>query len=1005
MAEWTAWKSWGKQAPRLAAGAVLGALVATSVAAQEQRGAIEGVVRDAHGAVAPGASVIARSAAGVALETVSDASGTYRFATLPPGRYELTARLSGFQPARVVNVDLRLGHELQIPVTLQPAGPDETIEVVSESPLVAITQSAHATNLRGDEVEKMPSGRDFTSLATQAAGTNDEKKMSGLSIDGSSSAENRFVVDGVETGDTWSGLSGLGLVTDFVEELQVKSSGYSAEYQGSTGGVLNAITKSGTNEWHGDLILYWSGDVLDAEPRASLRLDPNDETVAEYVTYGEDRYHRLEPGFTLGGPIVRDRLWLFAGYVPSFRPLDRTVTFLADGSTGAFRQDVRAHPAVASLTAQLGQRWRARAAFSMGSSRRSGLLPPQDGSGNPSADYAVDDVVPNYSVSASLDFTPSSRTIISLRAGYFFNNWYNEGVYQGDRYIFRTSAVGFPGVPPQYQQARLYSNVPSIYSVDRETGPHLGVQLDATRFFSAAGEHQLKAGVRLDRLGLEDLEGQTGNLIGLFWGQRFAGERGPFGYYTVTSNPLFPNRGSITQGEAWVNNFGIFVQDSWRIGARLTLNLGLRTENEHIPSVALDPAIPKTAIHFGFGDKLAPRAGFAWDATGDGKTKLYGSWGVFYDITKLTMPLAEFGGQKTTVYWYTLDSGDIGAIVDNPDCPPACPGRLIQGPTSFVNAINDPENNLIEPDLKQMRLQELVAGLERQLGANLSVGLRYVHKQLDYAIEDVGTLGENNSEIFTMGNPGFGRAATFYPEGGTAPLPFPRAKRDYDALELSLDKRRSNGWAARFSYTLSRLWGNYSGLAQSDEDGRVSPNLGRNFDYPLMSFDERGEPVYGVLATDRTHQLKAHLLHDFAFGTSLGASWFGASGLPRTRQAAFIPGNQFAVMYLGRNSDGRLPFFSQLDLYVQHQLRLGSRARLTLSANVVNLLNQGTAVNYYPNELYQGQAVEVAETEFYQGIDTRALIAAQHLAPDARFLMDSGYQAPRSIRLGLKVGF
>ena len=469
---------------------------------------------------------------------------------------------------------------------------------------------------------------------------------------------------------------------------------------------------------------------------------------------------------------------------------------------------------------------------------------------------------------------------------------------------------------------------------------------------------------------------------------------------------MLPNRGQIVQGNVDVTNLGLFLQDAWRIGERLTLHLGLRTESEHVPSTASDPRIPDTAIHFGFGDKLAPRLGFAWDATGDGRTKLYGSWGVFYDITKLSMPLSLFGGVKADLYWYTLESGDVSEIVDNDDCPPACPGRLLLGPLSVANVANDPDDNKIDPDIHQMRVQELVLGLERQLGSQLAVGARYVHKQVDRTIEDIGTLGENQSEIYTIGNPGFGRAATFYPAGGTSPLPFPRAKRDYDALELSLDKRLTHGWAARVSYTLARLAGNYSGLAQSDEDGRVAPNVGRNFDYPLMGFDERAQPVYGVLATDRPHQLKAHVLLDLAFGASLGASWYGASGIPRTRLAQFVPGNGFPVMYEGRHSDGRLPFLSQLDLYLQHQVRLGSRARLTLSANVTNVLNQGTATNYWQYELFTGQAIRVDEAQFYStGVDTQALIAEQGLARDARFLMDSGYQAPRSIRLGLRVGF
>jgi hypothetical protein len=535
-------------------------------------------------------------------------------------------------------------------------------------------------------------------------------------------------------------------------------------------------------------------------------------------------------------------------------------------------------------------------------------------------------------------------------------------------------------------------------------GPHLGIQLDGTFYFEAAGRHQLKGGAQFDRIGMDALYGMTGNGISFYWGQAFSGQRGAFGYYQLASNNVLPNLGSITQGEATVNNLGFFLQDAWTIGGRLTLHLGLRTENEHVPSLLDDPRAPDTAMHFGFGDKLAPRVGFAWDATGDGKTKVYGSWGVFYDVTKLQLTFG-FGGTKSVGYWYTLDSGDISAIVDNAACPPACPGRLILGPIDFVVPTNDPDDNRIDPGVEQMRMQEAVVGVEREIAPNLSVSARYVHKQLDQALEDIGTIDAGQNELYTVGNPGYGWAATFYPQGGTDPIPVPKAKRDYDAVELALNRRLSDHWSARASYTWSRLWGNYSGLAQSDEDGRVSPNVGRNFDYPMMSFDENGEPVYGVLATDQPHQFKAQVLFDFAFGTSVGLNWFGASGIPRTREAAFIPGNQFPVMYLGRDSDGRLPFFSQLDVYAQQEFRLGSKTRLTLSANVINLLNQGTATNYFQTELFTGQAVKVAETDFYNGIDTQALIAQQKLVRDARFLMDSGYQAPRSIRLGVKLGF
>jgi len=481
--------------------------------------------------------------------------------------------------------------------------------------------------------------------------------------------------------------------------------------------------------------------------------------------------------------------------------------------------------------------------------------------------------------------------------------------------------------------------------------------------------------------------------------------QGAYGYYSVVSNDVLPNRGVIIAGKATVNNVGLFVQDEWTLGTRLTLHVGLRTENEHVPSLAEDPNIPPTAIHFGFTDKLAPRVGLAWDATGDGKTKVYGSWGVFYDITKLQITQA-FGGFRSNWFWFTLDSPDFRPIVDNPACPPACPGTLILGDISPIVPLNHPDEHGIDPALAQMRLQEFVTGVERELAPALSTSARYIHKQVDRALEDLTTQLQGETEpVILIGNPGFGAASEFYPGAGSTPLALPRAVRDYDAFEVALERHLSGRWAARAAYTWSRLSGNYSGLAQSDEDGRVAPNVGVVFDYPMGSFDEGARPVYGVLATDRPHQVKVQGLYIWPFGTSVGVAWYGASGIPRTREAAFNQG--IPVMYRGRKSDGRLPFPSRLDLHVRHDLRLGSGSRLGFSANVTNVFNQGTVTNYFPQELFPGQWVTVDEQAFFfqGGADTQRLIEEQQLARDARFLLDSGFQAPRSVRLGVSWSF
>ena len=138
--------------------------------------------------------------------------------------------------------------------------------------------------------------------------------------------------------------------------------------------------------------------------------------------------------------------------------------------------------------------------------------------------------------------------------------------------------------------------------------------------------------------------------------------------------------------------------------------------------------------------------------------------------------------------------------------------------------------------------------------------------------------------------------------------------RDYDSVEFAFEKRMRNNWYFRPSYLWSRLYGNYSGLSQSDENGRTSPNVGRLWDYPLMMFQDGGDAALGPLATDRPHQFKTQFIYQFDLGTSIGVNQYVASGLPVSREIGIYPGNNLPVNYLGRGSDGRTPMFSQTDL-------------------------------------------------------------------------------------------
>ena len=249
--------------------ALLLLLLATPATAQEQRASIEGTIRDSSGAVLPGVTVEARSPSLAGVEsTVSDTSGTYRFPALRPGRYEVTATLQGFQPAKSADVRLELGQILKIDLAMEVGGVSETVKVTGESPLIDVKQNSAGANVQAETIERIPKGRDFAALVTSAPGITNEARNRGIQIDGASGADNRFVIDGVDTTNLLNGTSGKALPPDFVDTVQAKASGYAAEYRASLGGVISAITKSGGNSYHGSAGIYYTGDNLQGDVRA-----------------------------------------------------------------------------------------------------------------------------------------------------------------------------------------------------------------------------------------------------------------------------------------------------------------------------------------------------------------------------------------------------------------------------------------------------------------------------------------------------------------------------------------------------------------------------------------------------------------------------------------------------------------------------------------------------------------------------------------------------------------
>ncbi len=798
------------------------------------------------------------------------------------------------------------------------------------------------------------------------------------------------------------------LITDHLDEVQVKSSGYNAEFGGATGGVINVITKSGTNDFHGSLITYFVNDAMIASPRPSLRLSPESDDVAETITYDEDGYRRIEPGFTLGGPIVSDRAWFFASYIPQLLSRERTVAFQTGGVTGTYNQTDRTHYFTANFSAQLSEAMRARVSATVNPRYVRGQLPNLAGDQDPTSDFgALGEDRPNTSFSGNFDYTPSENVYVNVRGGYFDYNFSELGFPEEIYYrMYGSNGSVYPETPTDLQRPNGWTSIPSNRAYHYNKLSRVQLHGDVTYYAEAAGQHTFKAGVQFDRPANDVFRENLAPEINVYWDRTRTTTnqervRGTYGYYLA--------RQRQTTGDISSRDMALFFQDSWTIGNKLTLNLGIRTEKQTIPSYTPDGY----DIEFGFGQKISPRLGFAYDI--NGMTKIYGSWGNFFDTMKLNLPRGLFGGEKSKTYVFgleTLDWTTLGIDCVPPSTldkveNPTCPGEFLDYYDSRYPS-NDPDNPLLDPDIKPMESQEFSLGVEHEINATTSFGVRYVHKPIVRTIEDVGKIVPGYGEQYYIANPGFGLAE--YTVGTEYPAQ-PKAQRDYDGVELRLRRRFSDNWAVNFSYLWSRLYGNYAGLSNSDEiqteeggarpqgEGRSSPNTNRVFDNIAMAFDQNAQPVIGRLGTDRPHQFKVQGSYGFDFGTVVGVSAYVASGTPISREGTV---RRVSSFYLGRLSDGRTPVYENLDLLVTHRFELG-RGNLELRLNVRNLFDLKNVTTVWVREQQDDIAMDL--DTFFAGFDVQQLIEEQGIKRDPRFLQNLFYQGPREIRFGIAFQF
>jgi len=938
--------------------------------------------------------------------TSVNSSGTFEFPSVPVGDYEVTLSQAGKEPV-VQTAHVGLGNITSVrfePGTGETMKLEKLVVTGADASPVDVANTVIGLNIRSETVEMLPVPRNITGVALLTPGvTAGDRGFFGnlASFAGASVGENAYYLNGFNITDFRRGLGYQGVPFEFFSEFQTLTSGYSAEFGRSTGGVVNAVSKRGSNEYHASVGIIWEPDSLAKDSPNTYGATDGKAYVINSKNVSDTKTYNIEAS----GPIWKNHLYFYGLYQGNRTTLDYMAPSTSSRTSG-------------TTITQLNHRtnnspyWAGRldfqitkdhsldyTTFSDKSTRVTVQYPYAWTSGSGSITY------PSTYGTPSTSFTSlGGRGDIYHYSGNFFDNVLTLTALYGKN--SRDSSTSSTNDANQYivdnrsTAGRLSGSNTVTDDVDRRKAK----RVDGVVRFNLLGSHSLKFGWENENNTAHSLVHNSGD-----------GTAYEYNNYTggALENNVVPPAGTTqiaslivykAGGDFRVITEAMYLEDNWKLmNDRLSLNLGVRRE-------MLDNRNGNDKTFIKIEDMKAPRLSGSYDLKGDGLSHVFASWGRYFLQIPANTDVRMAGGETYYTDYYVLNS----LKPDNlPNLGPQVGPRV----TTSSGVVPGVET-LVNKNIGPMYQDEWTVGYEKALNKLWKGSIKFIYRDLAAVLEDeavdaallkyakaknYSTFDAGGFDYYVLTNPG--KPITFYinmtrdlnadgvVDGGdqnggiankdlvtldAASLGYPKASRKYYSVYLDLERAFADKWFAHFSYVWAHSYGNYEGSVYSDI-GQADAGITQLFDQPGLV-----DGAYGPQPNDRRHTFKAFGAYQVSKEWTLSGSLSVQSGRPKNGLGAH-PTDVFARAYgassyyvdgilTPRGSLGRTPWVTQLDLAVRYKPTWGDR-KLTLGVDIFNVPNFSTQTAIFE----RATSGATAKLNFYQ--QTRS------------------YQQPRYVRL------